>query len=125
MKTAAVAAALVIAGCGGNSDDDTSGPSAGAPAPGGGLSIQEAIESELDGPLMVRGFYVEAQAEPRLCSALLESYPPQCGEPSLRLDGEVELHGPTEANGVTWTDQEMSVLGDVRDGSLAVSETRR
>jgi hypothetical protein len=144
MRRAAAAAATImtalgLAACGGSDPEATppttqaeppaSAPSAGAPIPGGGLSIQEAIDSTLNGPLMVKGFIVaDGQGSVQLCSALAESYPPQCGGPSLEVIGldlaTVEGLSHDEASpDRAWTETEISVLGDVEDGSITVSET--
>ncbi|MDQ3067348.1 MAG: hypothetical protein M3R12_09400, partial [Actinomycetota bacterium] len=86
MRLALLLSVLALAACGG--DDGGEGdaaqpqpaPSAGAPIAGGGLSVQEALDSDLDGPLLVRGYLIERDGELRLCQAILESSPPQCGE---------------------------------------------
>ena len=109
-------AVLLVPGCGnGNGVETTTQPgaSAGAAIPGGGLTVQEAIDSDLDGPLLVRGYLIERNGELRLCEAILESYPPQCGEPSLRVEGAAP------AASEEWA----SLLGDVEDGTITVSET--
>ena len=113
VRLATLAAVLLLAGCGGE-DERQPQPSAaaGAPIPGGGLSIREAIDSDLDGPLMVRGYLIERDGELRLCDGILESYPPQCGDPSLRVEGPAP--GASE--------QRVSLLGEVKDGTIAVSE---
>ena len=112
-----LALAIGLAGCGGTDDDRaaprTSSPSLGAPIPGGGLSVQEAIESDLEGPLLVKGHLIDRDGELRLCSAILESYPPQCGEPSLRVEGA----------GLVPSEKQVSLLGEVEDGTITVSET--
>ncbi|MBA2461376.1 MAG: hypothetical protein H0V45_06380 [Actinobacteria bacterium] len=120
MKALAVlVATLVLAGCGSSSESSettpAAAPSMGQPAPGGGLTVQEAMDSELDGPLQVRGYLIERDGELRLCSAILESYPPQCGEPSLRVEGK-EL-APSE--------EPVSLLGEVEENVFRVSETSR
>jgi hypothetical protein len=111
---------LALAGCGGaESDGDadapatTASPSLGAPIPGGGLSIEEAKASTLDGPLMVRGYLIERDGELRLCEAILESSPPQCGEPSLLVDGPAP----------DASEERVSLLGEVDDGTIVVSST--
>ena len=135
---AAVALGLGASACGGGGSgesappaDSGSAPSQGAPIPGGGLTIQEAIDSTLEGPLAVKGYIVAPDGgEIRLCTALLESYPPQCGEPSLGVQGlDLETlesltstDDPTLAQ-VTWSDAEVSLLGSVEDGVLTVSAT--
>ncbi len=128
--------AVALAACGGGSEtappaDTGTPPSQGAPIPGGGLSVQEAIDSTLEGPLAVKGYIVAPEGEPvRLCTALLESYPPQCGEPSLVVEGlDLEtLEGLTSTSDpslaqVTWSDAEVSLLGEVENGVITVSET--
>jgi len=126
--------ALVAAGCGGGEPSPaaaeppaaTSGtPSSGAPIPGGGLTVDEALASTLDGPLMVAGFLVATGDEARLCSALAESFPPQCGGSSLLVEGLdlATVEGLQTEGDVSWTDERISVLGDVADGVLTVSAT--
>ena len=133
----ALVLALATAACGGSDESSGSGdpagasPLAGAPIPGGGLTIAEALASELDGPLMVKGFLVAPDGQPvQLCSTLLESYPPQCGGDSLVVEGLdlATVNGLTKTDDpslarVTWSDSEMSLLGSVEDGVLTVSST--
>ena len=118
MRVALMLLCLVaLVGCGGAEEDvatTTAPPAAGTPIPGGGLSVQEAIDSDLDGPLMVRGYLIERDGELRLCEEILESHPPQCGEPSLRVEGRVERPA---------RDEQVSLLGDVEDGVIRVSGT--
>jgi hypothetical protein len=117
MRLALLLAVLVLAGCGGDADEPQTGsapaPSAGAPVPGGGLSVQQAIASDLDGPLMVRGYLIERDGELRLCDAILESSPPQCGEPSLRVEGTAPAG----------SEKRVSLLGEVEGETITVSET--
>jgi hypothetical protein len=120
---------LVLAACGGDDDGNSSTPepappAAGAPIPGGGLSVQEAIDSDLDGSLMVKGFVVQTADEVRLCSALAESFPPQCGGPSLVVEGAVDADFAEEGD-VRWTATEVSLVGDVDGDVLRVSETSK
>lgn len=104
MRLAALAAAALLAGCGASGTDP--------PEPGGPLSVAEALEPGRDGQLLVRGYLIERDGELRLCEAILESYPPQCGEPSLRVEGAAPP--PSE--------QRVSLLGEVEDGTITVSE---
>ncbi len=111
--------AFALAGCGGaESDRDadapatTASPSLGAPIPSGGLSIEEARASKLEGPLMVRGYLIERDGALRLCEAILESSPPQCGEPSLLVEGLADA-----------SQERVSLLGEVDDGTIVVSST--
>jgi hypothetical protein len=107
--------AFVGAGCGSNGDDaGGNAPAAGAAIPGGGLTVEEALSTIAEGPLVVAGYLIERDGELRLCSALLESDPPQCGEPSLEVRGEVARDEIGER---------VSLVGDVENGVLTVSET--
>jgi hypothetical protein len=114
MKAIALVA-LVLAGCGGGSDQGPkAGPAAGAAIPGGGLSIAEARASTLDGPLMVAGYLAEREGVLRLCDRLRESDPPQCVDPSLRIEGSVDGAAVGER---------ALLLGDVEGDVLRISET--
>ena len=108
--------ALLVAGCGGGSEQKPV-PVSGMPIQGGGLSVSEALASDLEGPLMVKGYLVERDGELRLCTTVLESQPPQCGEPSLAVAGDVSGVGSYDANGL------VSLLGEVEGGTITVSAT--
>ena len=101
---------VVLAGCG---SAEPERPAAPPSAIGPGLSVAEALESDLEGPLLVRGVLVERDGELRLCSAILESYPPQCGEPSLAIEGDADGE----------VGDEVKLLGEVEDGTLRLSGT--
>jgi hypothetical protein len=107
VKRSLLVFALVVAGCG--AEERPPQPSAMGP----GLSVAEALESDLQGPLLVSGVLVERDGKLRLCSAILESHPPQCGEPSLAIEGEVE----DEAG------DHVKLLGEVEDGTIRLSGT--
>ena len=92
---------------------DAAAPSAGAAIPGGGLSIEEAIASPLAGPADGQGYLLALDGEDvQLCSMLAESYPPQCGGPSLivnglhleTVDGLVQPDDPALA-GTAWSEE--------------------
>ena len=82
-----IAGALLITGfasvaCG---DDDDDGGASSAVGPG--ITIAQALDSDLDEPLLVNGFLVASGEEVLLCEALAESFPPQCGGDSLLVEG--------------------------------------
>jgi hypothetical protein len=108
------AALLLAAGCGG----------ADAPASRDEpLTVEEALRAESDGPVRVRGTLIAAGVDVRLCTAILESHPPQCGRPSLVVRG-LDLVGVSnmeQAKGVGWTRREVTLVGEVEDGVLTVS----
>ncbi len=99
MKILVLAAVLLAAACGGSEDD-------------GPVSVGRAIDRGSDEPQLVSGYVIERNGVPRLCEAILESFPPQCGEPSLRLVGAVTA-GPEER---------VTLLGTVDGESFRVSE---
>jgi hypothetical protein len=119
-------AVLALSACGGGppAEDPATPPPAARPA-GPGISVQEALASKLDVPLLVRGYVVAAGGEIRFCDALAESYPPQCGVASLVVEGVSlnELPALTTAEGVTWSERELQLLGRVEDGVLLVEGT--
>lgn len=128
MKPLALLAVLLataaLAACGG--DDRASGDTGGTLPPaatGPGISIEEALETGSDEPVLVNGNLLVLDGQPRLCSALAESFPPQCGGASLLVTGLSlsGLDGLTSEAGVTWTDRPIKLLGVVSDGVLAVS----
>ena len=110
---------IVLAACG----DDRGAATAVPPV----LSVEESAAAS--GLATVEGFLIAAPNEPvRLCSALLESHPPQCGRPWLVLPGFDVLAVPnmsTNADApkgeqVLWTDSVVDLLGDLTDGMLTV-----
>ena len=117
---------IVIGGaCSGSNDNgDGNDPDSVSPpgAMGPGISVEEAWASTLDGVLLVNGFLVVRDGEAKLCSVLAESFPPQCGGDSLRVAGlDLEdLDGLQNSQGVTWSDREIQLLGNVADGVLTV-----
>jgi len=71
------------------------------------------------------GFYFLDSTGSHLCEVLLESYPPQCGEPSVRLldidpGSVVALMSPSDPTlgSVSWTDYTMTVAGDAVSNGL-------
>ena len=125
---AAALAPLLLAAtaCGGTGDGSGGGPAgAGVPAPGGELSVGEALRSSGAEPVLVRGHLVADDGGVRLCAALAESSPPRCGEESLEVDG-LDLgavEGTTTLHGVTWTDRAVVLAGTVAGGVLTIRPT--
>ena len=119
-RLAVLLAVALFAGCGG--DDEPDQPAAHADGPG--ISIDEALGSDLDEPLLVNGNLLAQGNDVRLCSALAESFPPQCGGSSLQVEGLKldELDGLISEGDVSWSDRPIQLLGVVSDGKLDVSE---
>ena len=108
----------------GDGADATDGPSTGV---GPGISVEDALTSTLDQPLLVNGFLVagaEGDEEVHLCSSLAESDPPQCGEPSIHVEGLdlSTVQGLTTRNGVTWSEDAVQLLGRIGNGVLTIEE---
>jgi hypothetical protein len=109
-------AAILPLCCGGND--------APASADAGPVSIEEARSSGSGDELLVNGNLLAQSGEVRLCSALAESFPPQCGGPSLVVEGLDldEVDGLVSEGDVSWTDRPIQLLGTVEDGLLTVSK---
>ena len=119
-----VGAMLALAACGHDDDDPVSGPTIGV---GPGLSIGEALTSNLTGPLLINGHLHVQNGQVRLCEVLAESLPPQCGGGILVVNGLdlTTIDGLKTEGSVTWSDQLVQVLGTVEGGVLTVAATVR
>jgi len=104
-----------LAACGGSPDSGAPGNAA--------ITVKQALDARPGEPIRVRGALIVSGGTARLCYAILESYPPQCGGPSLVVRGlDLDTVGElTSANGVTWSDREVRLRGTVADGTLTVS----
>lgn len=97
----------------------------------GGLSPEDALSmGPEDGVIAVSGFLVQNDGGSYLCGALAESYPPQCGGGALELAnfdaeilGDVTDAPVSQAQGVTWTDAPISLLGTVDNGVFTIDTT--
>jgi hypothetical protein len=100
----ALAVILVSAGCGTGTTSAV-------------LSVDEAENHE--GRAEVTGFLHADGDGVRLCAAVLESYPPQCGEPSLRVEGlELSSVDGLEREGrIEWREG-VTLTGTIHDGVL-------
>jgi hypothetical protein len=107
--------ALALVGCGGEDE----------PAGGDGpveILVEDAGDHE--GPAIVTGSLLANGDDVRLCAALAESFPPQCGGGSIVVVGlDLDtLDGLTTEGDVTWSDLPISVEGVLADGTLTVDE---
>lgn len=122
-------AATTLVACGGatepGADPGTGGDDTtlGAPADGG-LTVPEALQTDAEGPITVRGLLLDDGASVRLCEISLESYPPQCGGASLEVAGVdvAALEAATTGSDVSWVDQ-ATLTGTIEDGTLVVDDT--
>lgn len=95
---------LVFSACG--SDD------------GGAGSVAPTTSTPTTGQeLEFTGYLFRAQGETRICDAILESYPPQCGGQTYKVTGlDVSgVDGLQEAQGVTWTEEPVTLRGVLTD----------
>jgi len=109
---------------GGDGNDLVSGPVGGV---GPGISIGEALTSNLTGPLLINGLLHAQNDQARLCETLAESFPPQCAGRFLVVEGLdlMTMDGLRSEGSVTWSDQPVQVLGTVEDEVLTVAGTVR
>jgi hypothetical protein len=108
-----LACAFALTGCGGEE-----GP------------LTPAQARDASGEVTVEGALIAIEGEPvRLCSAILESYPPQCGRPSIEvrgldldsLDGLSSTRQGEDVVPARWSDRPTRVTGTIEDGVLVMS----
>lgn len=82
-----------------------------------GLPIATVVNTPIDGGFVISGFYFDDGTGVRLCEALAESFPPQCGGASIPFDNTAgaDLGVLSIEQGVTWSDQPVLVEGEVVD----------
>ena len=127
-----VAVALTVAACSSSDDtadeslppntSDTSGSS--GMVVDGGISVGEALAYMGDEPVAVEGFVVIDAEGARLCEALAESFPPQCGGAHLDITNpDVLTQLPLIEEGETqWTETYVTLLGQVNENEFTVDE---
>lgn len=78
-----------------------------AMADGPGISVSEALQwTGQDGVLVNGAVFVDPDGTVRLCEAIAESFPPQCGGARLVVEGADFAAFPDlqEANGIRWSE---------------------
>lgn len=135
-----VLVAVAVSACGADEVTDRTGGATGqatvppsAEAPGaqtggaaGGTApraypLEEALDQDVDGSLLVTGLLIDDGSGWRLCSEIAESYPPQCGGTSVPVEGVVASRHPLQqAEGVRWAES-ATIVGEFRDGTLVVT----
>jgi hypothetical protein len=104
---------IALTGCGAN------GGVAHDDCPDRSYRVEEVVRDRPSGVFEVEGYIVSEGGETRLCSALLESHPPQCGATSIRLgEPAPQGDGVRTAEGVTWTEEEQRVLGQFKNDAF-------
>ncbi len=91
---------MALVACG---DDDETASSVTVPA-GDPITVEQLVARSADSPITVRGLLLATGGETRLCAAILESFPPQCGEPSVVLVeiDPASVDGIEQAGDVIW-----------------------
>ena len=87
------------------------------------LEVQQVIDLPDAARVRVQGhLVVEGEASVKLCRILLESDPPQCGEPSLSIEGLDlgAIPGLQTSDSTTWSPDFVELTGVVQDGVLTV-----
>jgi hypothetical protein len=112
--------ALVACGIGPDAPTDDRNPGGGpraeeptitvaqGQADGPGISVEDAIAGARAEAVLVNGaLFIDADGVVRLCSAVAESFPPQCAGERLRVIGldPASLPDLKEASGVRWAEQ--------------------
>lgn len=113
----AVLAIAMGAACG----DDTASTSTSNPAPGP-ISVEQLVARSADTPIDVEGFLHVSSGVAKMCAAILESYPPQCGEPAVELVGLdlADIAGTTTAGSITWKEGVVLTLQRAPDARFTV-----
>jgi hypothetical protein len=111
---AALLASVALVGCGGDEEE----------AGGGHVEVLVEEAGDHEGAAAVTGSLLANGDDVRLCAALAESFPPQCGGGSITVVGlDLEtLDGLTTEGDVTWSDLPVTVEGVLEDGTLTVGE---
>ena len=110
---AALLASVALVGCGGEEEAGSSPVE---------ILVEDAADHE--GPAAVTGSLLATGDDVKLCAALAESFPPQCGGGSISVVGlDLDtLDGLTTEGDVTWSDLPITVEGVLADGTLTVDE---
>lgn len=104
--------AAALTACG---DDD---PSITTPV----IDVEQLVARSADTPIAVQGFLIDQDGTTRLCAAVMESYPPQCGEPAVILIGLdlTEIAELDTEQGVTWKESVVMIVERRQDARFAV-----
>jgi hypothetical protein len=86
------------------------------------VQIADVTDEEVDVLVRVQGPVIRVDDTTRICAAILESFPPQCGEPSLIVDGwDIDADPRAQSAGdVTWVEN-VELTGTISDGTLTAA----
>ena len=110
---------MTACGSSGCSPNPGTSASSGASA---AITVEQLVARSADTPIAVQGLLHIDHGTARLCAAILESFPPQCGEPSVELIGldPTTVAGTTTAQGVTWKEGTVLTVQRAADGRFTV-----
>lgn len=110
-------AVLLVLACLGTLTACSGGTAADAP-----LSVDELAARSADTPVSVQGLLYGDSSGIRLCGAVMESFPVQCGEPSVELAGVdiATISGTTTDQGITWREGVVLTVQRTDSGSFTV-----
>ncbi len=104
-------------------DDSGEGDvTSGVVIPAGGITIAEALAEASGGTVALSAFVFIDDGGARVCDAVAESFPPQCGGESLELS-TIETVDPDdleEAQGIRWTNDRITLFGEIVDGIFVI-----
>lgn len=115
-----------IASCGSDSSDGASTTGTTATTEAEVITATELLDrlgTDREGEnVIVDAVLFEDESGMRICEALAESFPPQCGGRSIaiRNPGFVDA-AMTQEQGIRWTDRSVWLLGWIEDGEFVVS----
>ncbi len=100
--------ATVFTACG---DDDS-------PADSPVLTVEQLVARSADTSIEVQGFIIDQDGMTRLCAAVMESFPPQCGEPAVELVGLdlTQVAGTQTDQGLIWKEWAVVTVQRRQDG---------
>ncbi len=86
-------------------------------------TIQPGAAADVSGPVAVAGFIVANGDEVKLCEALAESFPPQCGGGFVTVTSldQVDPDDIQSSGDVRWTDYTVTIFGEMVDGTLVAT----
>jgi hypothetical protein len=104
-------------------DGEGDEPASGGFVVDGGIDIPDALAYEGTEVVAVRGYFVADESTARLCEALAESYPPQCGGVSVVVNNPEVLSDVAlvEEGGTQWSEDYVTVLGHIVAGELTIA----
>lgn len=87
------------------------------------LSVADVLAAgNIDGRFVIAGFvFVDADGSARICDAILESYPPQCGGDSIPLTGDLSNYELTSDQGLSWSDAPLRIEGSFDGTTFTVA----